>query len=99
MSGSQLATNWICIATAGETVDKRTIEEQWLLDAAELYDYSLYPALLWPEHTRNFGNMGEVLEVKAERDDEGILRLYARLCPAIALLQANAKGQLLFFPA
>ncbi|EDL3567603.1 capsid protein, partial [Salmonella enterica subsp. enterica serovar Newport] len=23
MSGSQLATNWICIATAGETVDKR----------------------------------------------------------------------------
>jgi len=96
MSGSQLATNWICIATAGETVDKRTIEEQWLLDAAELYDPSLYTALLWPEHTRNFGNMGEVLEVKAERDDEGILRLYARLCPAIALLQANAKGQLLF---
>ncbi|HGT9289388.1 MULTISPECIES: GPO family capsid scaffolding protein [unclassified Pseudocitrobacter] len=96
MSGSQLATNWICIATAGETVDKRTIEEQWLLDAAELYDPNLYTALLWPEHTRNFGNMGEVLEVKAERDDEGILRLYARLCPAIALLQANAKGQLLF---
>ncbi|RNM55018.1 GPO family capsid scaffolding protein, partial [Salmonella enterica] len=96
MSGSQLATNWICIATAGETVDKRTIEEQWLLDAAELYDPNLYTALLWPEHTRNFGNMGEVLEVKVERDDEGILRLYARLCPAIALLQANAKGQLLF---
>ncbi|BEB22751.1 GPO family capsid scaffolding protein [Escherichia coli] len=96
MSGSQLATNWICIATAGETVDKRFIEEQWLLDAAELYDPSLYTALLWPEHSRNFGNMGEVLEVKAERDDEGILRLYARLCPAISLLQANADGQLLF---
>ncbi|EIT4423338.1 phage capsid protein, partial [Salmonella enterica subsp. enterica serovar Newport] len=29
MSASQLATNWICIATAGETVDKRAIEEQW----------------------------------------------------------------------
>ncbi|EAA1889298.1 GPO family capsid scaffolding protein, partial [Salmonella enterica] len=64
MSGSQLATNWICIATAGETVDKRTIEEQWLLDAAELYDPNLYTALLWPEHSRNFGNMGEVLELK-----------------------------------
>ncbi|EAA8650984.1 phage capsid protein [Salmonella enterica] len=96
MSGSQLATNWICIATAGETVDKRTIEEQWLLDAAELYDPNLYTALLWPEHSRNFGNMGEVLELKAERDDEGILRLYARLCPGISLLQANANGQLLF---
>ncbi|ENF0048764.1 GPO family capsid scaffolding protein, partial [Salmonella enterica subsp. enterica serovar Newport] len=96
MSGSQLATNWICIATAGETVDKRAIEEQWLLDAAELYDPSLYTALLWPEHSRNFGNMGEVLELKAERDDEGILRLYARLCPGISLLQANANGQLLF---
>ncbi|ECY2401642.1 GPO family capsid scaffolding protein [Salmonella enterica] len=46
MSASQLATNWICIATAGETVDKRAIEEQWLLDAAELYDPSLYTALL-----------------------------------------------------
>lgn len=96
MSASQLATNWICIATAGETVDKRAIEEQWLLDAAELYDPSLYTALLWPEHSRNFGNMGEVLELKAERDDEGILRLYARLCPGISLLQANANGQLLF---
>ncbi|WP_233958678.1 GPO family capsid scaffolding protein, partial [Pectobacterium versatile] len=30
------------------------------------------------------------------QDDEGILRLYARLCPAMALLQANATGQLLF---
>lgn len=96
MSDSLLATNWICIATAGETIDKRFIEEQWLFDAAELYDPSLYTALLWPEHSRNFGNMGEVLELKAERDDEGILRLFARLCPAISLLQANADGQLLF---
>ncbi|AHF77581.1 Phage capsid scaffolding protein [Sodalis praecaptivus] len=96
MSGSQLATNWICIATAGETVDKRSIEEQWLIDAAALYDPLLYTALLWPEHSRNYGNMGEVLELKAERDDENILRLYARLCPGISLLKANADGQLLF---
>ncbi|MBQ4796817.1 phage capsid protein, partial [Pectobacterium versatile] len=47
---SQLMTNWICIATEGETVDKRVMERQWLIDAAETYDPQLYTALIWPEH-------------------------------------------------
>lgn len=99
MSGSQLATNWICISAAGETVDGRVIEEQWILDAAELYDPAEYTAMLWPEHSRNYGNHGEVLELMTQRDAEGVLKLYARLCPNIRLIQANADGQLLFCSA
>ncbi|UPS62251.1 GPO family capsid scaffolding protein [Providencia rettgeri] len=96
---SQLMTNWLCIATEGDTVDGRKIEAAWIEEAAELYDTNLYTACIWPEHERYFGSMGEVLAVKAERDDEGLLRLYAQLCPNHHLLQANRDGQLLFTSA
>lgn len=92
-------TNWLCIATAGDTVDGRIIEDSWILDSAELYDRKLYTACIWPEHERWFGSMGEVLELKAERDEEGTLKLYARLRPNQHLLQANRDGQLLFTSA
>ncbi|MGM3191113.1 GPO family capsid scaffolding protein [Dickeya dadantii subsp. dieffenbachiae] len=93
---SQLMTNWICIATEGETVDKRVMKRQWLIDAAETYDPQLYTALIWPEHETWFGNMGEVLALKAEDGDDGLLRLFAQLHPNSQLLQANRDGQLLF---
>lgn len=93
---SQLMTNWICIATEGETVDKRQMERQWLIDSAETYNPQLYTALIWPEHEYWFGNMGEVLAVKAEEGDDGLMRLFAQLCPNNLLLQANRDGQLLF---
>ena len=96
---SQLMTNWLCIATAGDTVDGRIIEESWILESAELYDRHLYTACIWPEHERWFGSMGEVLALKAERDEEGTLKLYAQLRPNQHLLQANRDGQLLFTSA
>lgn len=92
---SQLTTDWICIATAGETVDQRQIPEQWLVDMAETYDPSLYTALLWPEHRRFYGNVGEVQELKHETQD-GITKLYARLCPTDDLIYSNRRNQLLF---
>lgn len=96
---SQLMTNWLCIATEGDTVDGRIIEKAWIEESAELYDPNLYTACIWPEHERWFGSMGEVLAVKAEHDEDGILRLYAQLRPNHHLLQANRDGQLLFTSA
>lgn len=96
---SQLMTNWLCIATEGDTVDGRRIDAHWLEESAELYDPNLYTACIWPEHERWFGSMGEVLAVKAERDEDGVLRLYAQLRPNQHLLQANRDGQLLFTSA
>ena len=99
MSNSHLMTDWICVCTEGETVDGREIKRKWLTDAAETYNPQLYTALLWPEHSRNFGNMGQVLELMSGEDGEGILRLYARLCPNLSLMQANVAGQLIFCSA
>ncbi|AOM42227.1 GPO family capsid scaffolding protein [Xenorhabdus hominickii] len=93
---SQLMTNWICIAMEGDTVDGRVMEPQWIMDAAELYNPQLYTALIWPEHERWTGTMGEVLAVKAEPGEDGALRLYAQLRPNHRLLEANRDGQLLF---
>lgn len=93
---SQLMTNWLCIAMEGETVDKRQMDRQWLIDAAETYNPELYTALIWPEHEQWYGNVGEVLALKAEEGDDGLVRLFAQLCPNNHLLQANRDGQLLF---
>ncbi|HAT3712319.1 TPA: phage capsid protein [Serratia marcescens] len=98
MSGksSQLMTDWICIATEGETVDGREIPASWLTEMAETYDTALYTALIWPEHERYWGNSGEVLELKAEATDAGLTKLYARLCPTDDLIYSNRRNQLLF---
>ncbi|ATM78696.1 phage capsid protein [Serratia fonticola] len=99
MSDSHLMTNWICVCAEGETVDGRDIKREWITDSVELYDPNLYTALLWPEHSRNYGNRGEVLELMCQEGDDGVMRLYARLCPNLSLMQANAEGQLLFCSA
>ncbi|MDQ9126920.1 GPO family capsid scaffolding protein [Serratia fonticola] len=95
MPASHLTTNFIRVATEGETVDKREIKAEWLVDMAETYDPNVYTALLWPEHERWFGSCGEVQELKAEVED-GLMRLYARICPSMDLLYSNRNGQLLF---
>ncbi|PPX99588.1 GPO family capsid scaffolding protein, partial [Cronobacter sakazakii] len=60
MSQSHLRTDWLCIATEGDTVDGRELKRQWLVDAAETYNREWYGALIWPEHEKNCGNFGEV---------------------------------------
>ena len=94
---SHLTTDWLCVATEGDTVDGRKLERQWLIDAAELYDAQLYAALIWPEHCKDYGNFGEVLEVMYHEGDDGLVRLFVKLCPNQYLLEANHYGQLIFF--
>ncbi|WP_413502313.1 GPO family capsid scaffolding protein [Serratia proteamaculans] len=95
-TSSQLMTDWICIATEGETVDGRDIPASWLTEMAETYDLELYTALIWPEHERYWGNSGEVLELRSEVTDTGLTKLYARLCPTDDLIYSNRRNQLLF---
>lgn len=94
---AELITNFIKIGQAGNTVDGRVIREDWLNDMAESYDPATYTALIWPEHMRWSGNYGEVVELKAEKDESGVLCLYARLKPNYLLLWQNAAGQKLFY--
>ncbi|EDT1786273.1 phage capsid protein, partial [Salmonella enterica subsp. enterica] len=53
---SHLKTDWLCVATEGDTVDGRIIERQWIIDMGETYDYNHYVALIWPEHQKGGGN-------------------------------------------
>lgn len=96
-AASHLMTDWICIATEGETVDGREIPASWLTEMAETYDPAgTYTALIWPEHERYWGSAGEVLELKAEKSDTGLTKLYARLSPSPSLIYSNRNNQLLF---
>ncbi|AJI84230.1 TPA: GPO family capsid scaffolding protein [Yersinia enterocolitica] len=99
MSVSHLTTTWLCVCAEGKTLDGRDIERQWILDAVELYNPRMYTAQLWPEHSRTYGPVGQVLELKAEKDEDGVLKMFARLCPALSLIAANGEGKLLFTSA
>ncbi len=91
----KLSTDWICIGQSGPTVDGRTIEKGWLIDAAETYNIDLYTALIWPDHLK-YNNYGKVLELRLEHSGE-IVRLYARLQPNTWYLWENSYSQKLFF--
>lgn len=95
MVESRLSTGWICVASEGDTVDGRKIEPAWLNGMAATYDPGYYTALIWEEHDRSLGNLGEVLAVRAAIHD-GMTRLYARLHPTSRLLAYNELGQKLF---
>lgn len=94
---SHLKTDWLCVATEGDTVDGRQIERPWVIDCGETYDRNLYTALIWPEHNDDYDNFGEVLETTWRDGDDGLARLYVSICPNEYLLYANKIGQLLFF--
>ncbi|KKF38773.1 GPO family capsid scaffolding protein [Hafnia alvei] len=93
---SQLRTDWLCVATEGDTVDGRCLERQWLIDAGDLYEPNLYAALIWPEHEKDYGNFGEVLACMWQEGDDGLVRLYVQLRPNAYLLDANRRDQMLY---
>ncbi|EPX3668844.1 TPA: GPO family capsid scaffolding protein [Citrobacter koseri] len=94
---SHLKTDWLCVATEGDTVDGRVIKRKWIIDMGETYDYNHWVALIWPEHEDDCGNFGEVLEATWSDGDDGLARLYVSLCPNMRLIFANHEDQLLFF--
>lgn len=95
MNKSKLKTDFICIATSGYTVDGRQITAQELREMAESYDPNHYTANLWLEHRRYF-SCGQVLELKAEEQENGETKLYAVIAPNQELIDLNLAGQKLF---
>ncbi|MGB0894033.1 MAG: GPO family capsid scaffolding protein [Parashewanella sp.] len=92
---SQLTTEWIRVATEGETFQNVQMQRQWLVDIAETYNTNTYSARIWPDHRRWYGAWGDVLEVKTEEQD-GKLRLFVKLKPNSQLIQANEQDQKVF---
>lgn len=88
-------TDWLTIATAGPTVDGRSIKEEWLRDAAETYDRNEYVAFLNVEHWT--GNLGAVWDVRLGKDKKERTVLQARIRPNKYYLQQNAEDHRLCF--
>lgn len=89
-----LLTDWLCIATSGPTIDGREMKAQWLEEAAESYDTSVYTAVIWPAHYRYY-SLGTVEDLKVETADNKV-KLFARLRPNQYLIQMNKADQSLF---
>ncbi|MBF4801321.1 GPO family capsid scaffolding protein [Aeromonas hydrophila] len=87
-------TGWVCIASAGPTVDGQEIAPEWLRQMAESYDPDFYTACLWPEHGRS-RPVGHVESLKVDTQ-QGTLKLFAVLCPTLELIELNASGRLQF---
>ena len=83
-------TSWICILTAGPTVDGRFIAQETVDQCAESYDPKVYNARINIDHNSYGSKVGSVLEVKAEGP-----KLMAKLKPNDFLLYLIQQGQYL----
>ncbi|WP_444894924.1 GPO family capsid scaffolding protein [Microbulbifer sp. SSSA005] len=92
----KLSTDFVKVATSGPTIDGREIGSTEIEQMAESYDPEEYTANIWYEHIRYFGNLGKVLELKAEKDSKDRMCLFARLSPTDELMYLNNMGQKLF---
>lgn len=89
------------VATEGATTDGRTIQREWLVQAAKNYDPKTFTALVNIEHIRSaypdstFRNYGKITAVEAKEED-GKMRLYAEIEPLPDLVTLTQAGQKLF---
>lgn len=102
-------TRFFRVAVEGQTTDGRTIERQWLLDAAATYNRETYAARIYMEHVRGitadkpFKAYGDVLSLKTEEVEielagrkEKRLALFAELDVTEDLLAINKDRQKLY---
>lgn len=102
-------TRFFRVAVEGATTDGRTIERQWLADAAATYNRETYAARVNMEHIRGitadkpFKSYGDVLSLKVEEVEielggktEKKLALFAELDVTDELLAINKDRQKLY---
>lgn len=91
----ELLTDWKRIGQSGYTADGRKIEAAWLVEMAETYDPKKYTALIWWEHYRFLGNLGKVVELTTQEENDNTI-LLARIAPNSKLIELNKQDQQLF---
>ncbi|MBH3411432.1 GPO family capsid scaffolding protein [Pseudomonas putida] len=93
------------VAVEGATTDGRTIERQWLVDAAETYNPNTYGARVWLEHFRSalpdgpFKAYGDVVALKTEEVEiagKKKLALFAQIEPTADLIALNKARQKIY---
>jgi phage capsid scaffolding protein (GPO) serine peptidase len=90
------------VATEGATVDGRNISAIHLEQMAKNYDPKRYGARIWLEHMRglfadsSFAALGDVTDLKTDKNAEGKTVLLAQLAPTPELVKINQSGQKVF---
>lgn len=95
MATKKTKTGWLRFGRSGDTIDGREINDQDILEAAKDYDPGFYTALIWYEHRRG-NNLGKVLALRSEKNDEGGLDLYGQFQPNDYYKLINSAEQKLF---
>ena len=97
----KFASKWFRVATAGATVDGRTISADHLRQMAKNFDPKVYGARVWLEHYRGifpdsvFKALGDVTALKTEEQD-GKTRLFAQIDPTADLIAMNKARQKIY---
>jgi hypothetical protein len=100
-AAKKFASKWFRVATAGATVDGRTISADHLKQMAKNFKRDVYGARVWLEHLRGtlpdsmFKALGDVIGLKTEEVD-GKLRLFAQIAPLPSLVEMNKAGQKIY---
>lgn len=90
------------VATEGSTIDGRKISGQHLEQMARNYDPNKYGARVWLEHIRGlmpdsaFNALGDVVELKTEKNADGKTILLAAIEPTPELVKINQSGQKIY---
>ncbi|WP_287601203.1 GPO family capsid scaffolding protein [Thiothrix sp.] len=93
---AKLISDFFCVAMSGKTIDGRDISPEWLLQAAKEYNPELYASRIWFEHIRYFGAFGDIVAVRAEKADNGVIKIYNRISPSPELINMKRNGQALY---
>lgn len=103
---AEKAPKFFRVAVEGATVDGRTIQRQWLTQAAANFDNDVRGARVWVEHMRSmwsdspFSAQGDVVALKAEEIKEGKLAgkmaLFAAIKPLPELVALNKRGKKIY---
>jgi len=87
-----LKTDWVRIGRSGDTIDGRLVTDQMVMDAAEVYDKEYYSAPIKSSHEYWY-RFGTVEALRAAKNEEGGMDLFAILAPNQYYIQANEAGQ------
>lgn len=93
---AKLISDFFCVAMSGKTIDGRDINPEWLLQAAKEYNPELYASRIWFEHIRWFGAFGDIVAVRTEKADDGVIKIYNRISPSPELINMKRNGQALY---
>ncbi len=100
------------ICSVGMTVDGREITKAHIDDIVETYNFNKYGARINLDHSAEFGGwlaknyyqidlnggmLGDVMEVYKDKNDEGVLCLYAILSPNASFVLLNQSGQAVYY--